>query len=135
MMVDARDIAAVAAHELLRRDRAAGPQPAETITIVGPDAPFTGDTIAALWAEVLGRPVADGGDDRTRVEQKYATRMPSAMAYDDAAMFRRFQEDGMFVPAGTAERVTQLVGRPLTPYRQFAQETADGWRAAAAQGT
>nr|WP_271451614.1 MULTISPECIES: NmrA family NAD(P)-binding protein [unclassified Acidovorax] len=58
-MVDARDIAEVAAIELIRRDQAPGKLPIETINIVGPDN-LTGKDAAAIWSEALGRPIAYG---------------------------------------------------------------------------
>src|ERR1700730_9124360 len=61
-MVDARDIAEVAAIELIRREQAPGKLPIATINLVGPDT-LTGSGVAAIWAEALGRPVAYGGDD------------------------------------------------------------------------
>jgi len=59
-MIDARDIAEVAAIELIRRDRAAEKLPSETINLVGPDT-LTGEKLAAIWSETLGRPIAYGG--------------------------------------------------------------------------
>ncbi|MCL6455208.1 MAG: NmrA family NAD(P)-binding protein, partial [Ralstonia pickettii] len=63
-MVDTRDIAEVAAIELIRRDAAPGKLPVETINLVGPDT-LTGPALAPLWTETLRRPVAYGGDDPT----------------------------------------------------------------------
>ncbi len=61
-MVDIRDIAAAAATELLRRERAPGPLPRDAYDLVGPDS-LTGEAIAAIGSETLGRPVRYGGDD------------------------------------------------------------------------
>ncbi|NVJ03495.1 NmrA family NAD(P)-binding protein, partial [Myxococcus sp. AM009] len=58
-MVDTRDIAEVAAIELIRRDAAPGKLPIETINLVGPDT-LTGPELASIWSETLGRPVAYG---------------------------------------------------------------------------
>ncbi len=55
--VDARDIAEVAAIELIRRDQAPGKLPVETLHLVGPDT-LTGSDVAAIWSEVPGRPIA-----------------------------------------------------------------------------
>ena len=46
-MVDTRDIAEVAARELLRRDRAPEKLPLDTINLVGPDT-LTGESVAAI---------------------------------------------------------------------------------------
>jgi uncharacterized protein YbjT (DUF2867 family) len=67
-MVDTRDIAEVAAIELIRRDRAPGKLPVETLNLVGPDT-LTGADLAAIWSDVLGRPIVYGGDDPAGFEQ------------------------------------------------------------------
>ncbi|USX29433.1 NmrA/HSCARG family protein [Oxalobacteraceae bacterium OTU3CINTB1] len=122
-MVDARDIAEVAAIELIRRDRAPGKLPIDTINLVGPDT-LTGEGVAAIWSEVLGRPVVYGGDDPTGFEQNLATFMPKWMAYEMRLMAERYVSDGMIPEAGDVERLTKLLGRPLHSYRNFAREIA-----------
>jgi uncharacterized protein YbjT (DUF2867 family) len=122
-MVDARDIAEVAAIELVRRDLAPGKLPIETINVVGPDT-LTGPGIAAVWSEILGRPVIYGGDDPTAFEQNLATFMPKWMAYEMRLMAERYVSDGMVPEAGDVERLTRLLGRPLHSYRAFAAELA-----------
>lgn len=82
-MVDARDIAEVAAIELIRREQAPGKLLIETINLVGPDT-LTGSDVAPIWSDVLGRPVVYGGDDATGFEQNLATFMPKSMAYECA---------------------------------------------------
>jgi len=54
-MVHARDIAEVAAIELLRRAQSAGDADTQTINLVGPDF-ITAAKASAVWSEVLGRP-------------------------------------------------------------------------------
>lgn len=117
-MVDVRDIAEVAALQLIRRDRGANTLASETINLVGPDT-LTGEGIAALWAEVLGRPVAYGGDDPTGFEQNMASFMPKWMAYEMRLMAERFVADGMLPEPGDRERLTQMLGRELHSYRGF----------------
>ena len=118
-MVDARDIAEVAAIELIRRDQAPGKLPIETFNLVGPDT-LTGEDVAAIWSDVLGRPVAYGGDDPTGFEQNLANLMPRWMAYEMRLMAERYVSDGMVPEAGDVERLTRLLGRPLHTYRDFA---------------
>lgn len=120
-MVDARDIAEVAAIELIRRDQAPGKLPVETINLVGPDT-LTGSDVAAIWSDVLGRPVVYGGDDPSGFEQNLATFMPKWMAYEMRLMAERYVSDGMIPEAGDAERLTKILGRPLHSYRGFATE-------------
>jgi uncharacterized protein YbjT (DUF2867 family) len=122
-MVDARDIAEVAAIELIRRDQAPGKLPTETLNLVGPDT-LTGSDVAAIWSDVLGRPVAYGGDDPTGFEQNLASFMPKWMAYEMRLMAERFVGDGMLPEAGDVERLTKILGRPLHSYREFAAQIA-----------
>ncbi|MDR6955458.1 uncharacterized protein YbjT (DUF2867 family) [Ancylobacter sp. 3268] len=124
-MVDARDIAEVAAIELIRRDQAAGRLPVDTIDLVGPDT-LTGQGIAAIWSEVLGRPIVYGGDDPSGFEQNMAQFMPKWTAYEMRLMAERYVSDGMIPNAGDVERLTSLLGRPLHSYRDFAAELARG---------
>ncbi|MDR6659082.1 uncharacterized protein YbjT (DUF2867 family) [Tardiphaga robiniae] len=122
-MVDARDIAEVAAIELIRREQAPGKLPTETINLVGPDT-LTGSNVAAIWSEVLDRPVAYGGDDPSGFEQNMATFMPKWMAYEMRLMAERYVSDGMIPDQGDVERLTGILGRPLHSYRDFANEIA-----------
>jgi len=122
-MVDARDIAEVAAIELIRRSQAPGRLPVETINLVGPDT-LTGKEVAAIWSEVLGRPIVYGGDDPSGFEQNLGTFMPKWMAYEMRLMAERYVSDGMIPEAGDAERLVAMLGRPLHSYRAFAEGIA-----------
>ena len=125
-MIDTRDIAEVAAIELIRRDQAPATLPTETINLVGPDA-LTGADAAAIWSEALGRPVVYGGDDPAGFERNAAGFLPKWMAYEMRLMAERFVSDGMLPEAGDAERLTRMLGRPLRSYREFVAEiTAAG---------
>lgn len=122
-MVDTRDIAEVAASELVRRDRAAEKLPSETINLVGPDT-LTGSDLAAIWSDILDRPVVYGGDDPSGFEQNLANIMPKWMAYEMRLMAERYVSHGMVPNAGDVERLTQILGRPLHSYRDFAAQLA-----------
>ncbi|MGR9141553.1 SDR family oxidoreductase [Rhizobium leguminosarum] len=121
-MIDVRDIAEIAALELLRREQAAEPLALERINLVGPET-LTGSDIAAIWSEVLARPINYGGDNTEGFEQNLKQFMPAWMAYDMRLMGERFIADGMLPEAGDVERLTKLLGRPLRSYRAFASET------------
>jgi len=122
-MVDTRDLAEVAAIELIRREQAAAPLPLDRINIVGPDT-LTGADVAAIWTEVLGRPIVYPGDDTAGFEKNLRQFMPSWMAFDMRLMYERFLTEGMVPEAGDIERLTALLGRPLRCYRDFASEIA-----------
>ena len=118
-MVDTRDIAEVAALELIRREQSATPLPTQVINLVGPDT-LTGDDLAQLWSDVLSRPVAYGGDDAEGFEQAMRAFMPHWMAYDMRLMSERFLSDGMRPEPGDVKRLATMLGRPLHSYREFA---------------
>ncbi len=119
-MVDVRDIAEVAAIELIRRDQAPNKLPTETINMVGPDT-LTGSDVAEIWSEILGRPVNYGGDDPSEFEKNMATFMPKWTAYEMRLMAERYVSDGMIPQPGDVERLTRILGRPLHSYREFAE--------------
>jgi uncharacterized protein YbjT (DUF2867 family) len=127
-MVDARDIAEIAAQAILERERAAEPLPHRIVNVVGP-APLTGDGNAAIWAELLGKPVRYGGDDTAPFEAKMRGYGPSWAAMDLRLMLNRFQRDGMRASDDDVAEMTRLLGRPPRPYADFARETLAVWRA------
>ncbi len=116
-MIDARDIGEIAAIELIRREQASDPLPLTRINLVGPDT-LTGAAAAAIWSDVLGRPIVFPGNDTAGFEQNLRQFMPSWMAYDMRQMAERFQTDGMLPEAGDVDRLTALLGRPLRTYRE-----------------
>jgi uncharacterized protein YbjT (DUF2867 family) len=122
-MIDTGDIAEVAAIELIRRNEAAGKLPVDVLNLVGPDT-LTGPKLAAIWSELLGRPVAYGGDDPAAFEQNLANFLPKWMAYEMRLMAERYVSDGMVPDAGDVERLVRILGRPLHTYRDFAARIA-----------
>jgi uncharacterized protein YbjT (DUF2867 family) len=122
-MIDARDIAEIAALELLRREQSEKPLAFDRINLVGPQT-LTGTDIAAIWSDVLARPISYSGDNTEGFEQNLKQFLPAWMAYDMRLMGERFFTDGMLPEAGDVERLTALLGRPLRPYRDFASAVA-----------
>ncbi|TIW99742.1 MAG: NmrA/HSCARG family protein [Mesorhizobium sp.] len=122
-MIDVRDIAEIAALELLRRERSAEPLALERINLVGPQT-LTGQDIATIWSDVLARPINYVGDNTEGFEQNLKQFLPAWMAYDMRLMGERFLTDGMLPETGDVERLTALLGRPLRPYRDFASQIA-----------
>ncbi|MGV8938055.1 MAG: NmrA/HSCARG family protein [Allorhizobium sp.] len=121
-MIDVRDIAEIAALELLRREQASEPLALSRINLVGPDT-LTGTDIAAIWTDALSRPIRYGGGDTAAFEQNLKQFMPAWMAYDMRMMGERFLTDGMLPEGDDVQRLTALLGRPLRSYRDFAFET------------
>jgi uncharacterized protein YbjT (DUF2867 family) len=123
-MIDARDIAEVAAIELIRRDRAEM-LPIETINLVGPET-LTGNALAAIWSGLLGRTIVYGGDDPSGFEHSMAQFLPKWTAYEMRLMAERYVSDGMVARDGEVERLVAILGRPLHSYRDFAARLLGG---------
>jgi uncharacterized protein YbjT (DUF2867 family) len=127
-MVDARDVAEVAALAVLERERSAELLPYRIVNVVGPEA-LTGEGNARIWSELLGKPVRYGGDETAPFEQKMRGFGPSWAAMDLRLMLDRFVADGMRATSHDVEEMTSLLGRPPRSYRDFARETLAAWRA------
>jgi uncharacterized protein YbjT (DUF2867 family) len=125
-MVDVRDIGEAAARELLRRERAADRLPRETYELVGPEA-ITSESVASIWAGVLGRAVRYGGDDLDLLEQRLKAAAPGWLAYDMRLMMNRYQQDGAVASKAEIDHLAALLGRQPRSYRDFAAETAAAW--------
>ena len=125
-MVDIRDIGEAAAIELARREQAPAPLGRETYALVGPDA-LTGENLAAIWSEALGRSVRYGGDDLDAMEQRLRAMLPPWHALDMRLMFSRYQTDGAVATAEDIARLTKLLGRAPRSYAAFAKDAAAQW--------
>lgn len=125
-MVDIRDIGEAAAIELTRRHQAPAPLGRETYTLAGPDI-LTGEGIAALWSQTLGRDIRYGGDDLAVMEQRFRVILPAWHALDLRLMFGRYQSDGAMATAQDLARLTRLLGHAPRSYAAFAQEAAASW--------
>jgi uncharacterized protein YbjT (DUF2867 family) len=125
-MVDIRDIGEAAAIELLRRHRAPTALPRETYSLVGPNG-LTGEHLATIWGEALGRPVRYGGDDLAAMEQRMKGMLPSWHAMDLRLMLSRYQTDGAVASAADLARLTRLLGRSPRSYSAFAKDAAAQW--------
>ncbi|TAM55298.1 MAG: NmrA/HSCARG family protein [Paraburkholderia sp.] len=125
-MVDVRDIGDAAARELLRRERSAVPLPRVTFDLVGPDA-LTSDSIRAIWADALQRPIRYVGDDLDTLEAQLKPFTPDWLLYDIRLMMQRYQQDGAVATAREIDSFSRLLGRAPRSYRDFAQATATAW--------
>jgi uncharacterized protein YbjT (DUF2867 family) len=125
-MVDIRDIGEPAAIELLRRHRALTALPREIYSVVGPES-LTGEHLAEIWSETLGRPVRYGGDDLSAMEQRMKGMLPSWHAMDLRLMLNRYQTDGAVASSADLARLTGLLGRAPRSYGAFAKDAAAQW--------
>jgi uncharacterized protein YbjT (DUF2867 family) len=125
-MVDIRDIGEAAAIELVRREQSNKPLGREAYALVGPDA-LSGESLARLWSEALGRSIRYGGDDLDVMEQRLRGVLPPWHALDMRLMFRRYQTDGAAATAEDIARLTALLGRAPRSYRDFTRDAAAQW--------
>ena len=121
-MIDTRDIADIAAAELLRRDKAATALDGMTLELVGPQA-LTGVAVARVWSTALGREVSYGGDDVVPFEAQMAAFGPAWMVYDMRLMMTGIQQYGMQGDNGAVDRLQAILGRELRTYNDFVRET------------
>ncbi|HTV83893.1 MAG TPA: NmrA/HSCARG family protein [Dyella sp.] len=126
-MVDIRDIGEAAAHELLRRERAAAPLPRESYALVGPDV-LPGSAIAQIWSDVLGRQIRYAGNDTAALEKRMKQMMPAWQALDLRLMLDRYQSDGAAASADDLVRLTRLLGHAPRSYRDFANQAVTQWK-------
>ncbi len=125
-MVDARDIAEIAAFALLQRERAPQALPREVINVVGPEA-LTGAGIAGIWSKLLNKPVTYTGSETAPFEQQLAQHAPNWLAMDMRLMLDRFVSDGMIGTTSDVEKMTHILGRQPRSYANFAAETLAQW--------
>ena len=121
--VDVRDIGEAAAVALTSPGH-----DGQTYDLVGPEV-VTGPGTAAVWAEVLGRPIAYGGDDLDAWERQAAQYLPDWMAFDFRHMYGHFQTKGLRASPEAVARLTAVLGRAPRSFRAFAEETAAAWTA------
>ena len=120
-MVDTRDIAEVAAIELLRRDQASEAKrdnkPGWTRLTHKPE-------IATIWSEALHHQVVYGGDDPSGFEQNLVKIMPKWMAYVMRLMAERYVSNDTLAKKRDVERLRQILGCPLHSSQEFATQFA-----------
>jgi len=120
--VDVRDIAEAAAIAFTQPGHAG-----QTYDLVGPEV-LTGPSTTAVWSEVLGRPIAYGGDDLDVWETQALAMLPDWMVFDFRHMYAHFQSNGLIATPDAIARVTRLLGHPPRSFRAFAEECAVAWK-------
>ena len=115
--VDVRDVAEAAA-VALTTDGHQG----KTYNLNGPEV-LSGPRVAAIWGDLLGKPVAYPGEDMDGFEGRMRQHAPAWSAFDIRMMFQGYLERGFAAEAGDVEAVTCLLGHPPRRYEDFARET------------
>ena len=121
--VDVRDIAEAAALCLTAPGHAG-----KTYSLAAPDG-LTGPGAAALWSEVLARPVQYPGENFDEFERQLrAQSTPAWLAFDLRVMFQSYVERGFAPTPDAVKEFELLLAHPPRPYSAFAAESARAWR-------
>jgi uncharacterized protein YbjT (DUF2867 family) len=118
--VDVRDIADVAAAALLDE----GFESRE-VPVVGPDT-WTGPSIAAVYSDLLGRPVRYTGDDLEAWGTAASGHLPEWLVHDLTRMFEYFQEHTLLPTDRQKEESRAALGHEPRPFLDFAKELVAG---------
>lgn len=120
--VDCRDIADAAISSFENGSTA------QRYIVSGPEV-FNGAASAALWSDILGKPVQYGGHADMRRVQAYlqSAGLPEHWAYDLCKMYEVWQRDGAIATQEDIDRVSALIGHEPRTYRAFAEEMAGIW--------
>jgi Predicted nucleoside-diphosphate-sugar epimerases len=127
--IDTRDLAEVAARELLRRHSSKTELPMVRHNVVGPDN-LTSLSIIATWSEALGREISYAGDDLDAFSAQARAFLPPGLAYDLRMMLKGFQQHGEIASPDDVSRMAKLLGRPPRSYADFVAETVREWKQA-----
>jgi len=118
--VDVRDIAGVAAAALLD----AGYESRE-VAAVGPDS-WTGDGIAKVYSQILGREVRYTGDDLEAWAAQARSVIPDWLVSDLVRMYAHFQDRGLAATDDQLAETRAALGREPRPFSEFARELVAG---------
>jgi uncharacterized protein YbjT (DUF2867 family) len=119
--VDVRDIAEMAAIALTTEGHEG-----KTYNLNGPEV-LSGNKVAAIWSDVLGREVRYPGEDMNAFETQMRQKAPAWTAFDIRMMFQGYLERGFVAEDGDVATLTKVLGHPPRAYDAFARETAHEW--------
>lgn len=120
--VDVRDIAEIAAVALTTSGHEG-----KTYNANGPEV-LSGNKIASIWSDVLGREVRYPGEDLNAFETQMRQKAPAWTAFDIRMMFQGYLERGFVAEDGDVATSTKLLGHAPRSYEAFARETAVNWQ-------
>ncbi len=120
--VDTRDVAQAAINGLTQPGHEN-----KTYTLAGPDV-LTGPDCAAIYAELLDRPVAYGGNDLDAWAESARSMLPEWMVYDFRIMYAAFQEEGLAATDAQLNETRAVLGGEPRSFRSFAGEAVAQWK-------
>ncbi|MGH7566693.1 MAG: NmrA family NAD(P)-binding protein, partial [Gemmatimonadota bacterium] len=118
--VDVRDIADVAAAALLDDG-----YESHEVPVVGPDT-WTGESIAEVYSEVLGREVRYTGDDLEAWAAGASGFLPEWLVHDLALMFEHFQRESLLPTDQQMDESRAALEHEARPFIDFARELVAG---------
>ncbi len=119
--VDLRDLGEIAATVLLDAAFPTGRYP-----VVGPRS-LTGPECARVWADALGHEVRYAGDDDAVLEAAIHEHVSGYRREDWMSSLRRLRTYGLPTSSADLAVTERMLGRPATPFEEFA------WRVAGAR--
>jgi uncharacterized protein YbjT (DUF2867 family) len=119
--VDVRDIAAAAARACLDLSLPSGAYP-----VVGP-ASLDAHACSAIWSEALGQQVRYPGHEPRRFETELARVLGAKKLDDFVASYTVIRKFTLPTRAAELAQTTELLGRPPTPYAEYAREMTLRW--------
>ena len=125
--VDVRDIAECAVHALTGQGFEG-----QTYTLHGPDT-LTGNDIARIYSQYVGRDVRYGGNDLDVWVQRVKNTMPAWKVSDFRVMYKFYQGHGMVASTADLERQQKLLGHKPRRFEDFVKEVAAEWTEIAAK--
>ncbi len=114
--VDARDVADAVVRALNDVE-----YEGQTIPVIGPEAQ-TGEAIAKVYAELLGRPVRYPNDDSRVWEEQARSIFSDWLVHDYATLWRELQDRGRHADPEDLELCRELLGREPRRFEDYATE-------------
>ena len=121
--VDVRDIADGTVNALLDDGHEGNRYP-----LVGPFV-LTGEEVARIWSERLGRPVAYVGDDIDAWAEGARAMMPDWMVDDLRIMFAHFLDQGLVASEEDLATMSHVLGHAPRTFDDYVAETSTAWGA------
>jgi uncharacterized protein YbjT (DUF2867 family) len=118
--IDTRDIGDAAARVLIESGHTRKAYP-----VVGPT--LNGKDCAAVWSEVLGKPVQYAGDNLDDWDRRVEGRFASHEQQDFRKTYKLMQKVGFGVPSGDLAEFEKLLQKPLRSYSDYVKETVKMW--------
>ncbi|MFB3828557.1 MAG: SDR family oxidoreductase [Bryobacteraceae bacterium] len=123
--VDVRDIADAAVNALTQPGHEG-----KTYPLVGPEV-LTGDSTAAVYARLLGRPVHYAGDDLDAFAALVRGFLPEWLVRDFRIMYQYFQTAGLKATSDELALQTRVLRHEPRRFEAFVAEIAPAWTGAA----